>query len=64
MIKRFFKNLVQGFGTYLLAAANLVHAITHKSYDWLLWCSLALVALSLILAAISAIRGGKADAET
>lgn len=62
MFKRFFKTISQGFCIYLLAAMNLIHAIQTKTYDWLLWVSLGLTGLSLILALVSAVKGGDADA--
>lgn len=62
MIKRFFKNLSQSFCIYLLAALNLIHAVQNHSYDWLLWVSLILVAVSFVLNLVSAIKGGDADA--
>lgn len=62
MIKRFFKNLSQSFCIYLLAALNLIHAVQNHSYDWLLWVSLILVAVSFGLNLVSAIKGGDADA--
>lgn len=58
MFKRLFKNISQSFCIYLLAAANLVHAIQTQTCDWLLWVSLGLTALSLVLALISAAHGG------
>ena len=62
MLKRFFKNLSRSFCIYLLAGLNLIHAIQQNHYDWLLWISLALVALSLGLNLASAISGGDANA--
>lgn len=62
MLKRLFKNIAQSFCIYLLAALNLIHAIQHNHYDWLLWISLSLVVLSLILNLASAISGGNTDA--
>ena len=64
MLKRFFRTVSQGFCIYLLAALNLVHAIQTQVFDWLLWISLALAALSLALALVGAIRGGDSNAET
>ena len=58
MLKRFFKNLSQSFCIYLLAILNLIHALQDNSYDWLLWASLGLTALSLVLNIVSAIKGG------
>ena len=62
MLKHFFKNIARSFCVYLLAALNLIHAIQQNHYDWLLWTSLFLVALSLILNLASAISGGNTDA--
>lgn len=62
MVKRFFKNLLRSFCIYLLAAMNLIHAVQNQSYDWLLWVSLILVAASLVLNLVSAIKGGDLDA--
>lgn len=61
MLKRFFKTISRSFCIYLLAALNLIHAIQTKTYDWLLWVSLALVVLSLVLALISAANGGDTE---
>ena len=61
MLKRFLKTISRSFCIYLLAALNLIHAIQTQTYDWLLWVSLALVALSLILALISDTNGGDAE---
>lgn len=61
MLKRILKNISQSFCIYLLAALNLIHAIQTEHYDWLLWASIALTALSFGLNIVSAIRGGKAD---
>ena len=58
MAKRFFKNLSNSFCIYLLAILNLIHAVEAQEYDWLLWVSLALVAVSIALNLISAVRGG------
>ena len=58
MLKRFFKNLTNSFCIYLLAIANLIHAIQNDSYDWLLWVSLGLTVLSLVLSIVDAIKGG------
>ena len=58
MLKRFFKHISNSFCIYLLAACNLIHAIQSNSYDWLLWVSLGLTALSLALSIIDAIKGG------
>lgn len=58
MTKRFFKNISQSFCIYLLALLNLIHAIEHQTFDWLLWVSLALVAVSLVLNLVSAAKGG------
>lgn len=62
MMKQFLKNISQSSGTYILAALNVVHAVKYQSYDWLLWLSLTLVAVSLILSLISAVKGGSEDA--
>lgn len=62
MVKRFFSNLSKSFCIYLLAFLNLVHAVEHQTFDWLLWVSLFLVLLSVVLNLISAIKGGSADA--
>lgn len=62
MMKRIFNKLSQNFCIYLLAILNLIHAIEHQDYDWLLWLSLALAVLSLILNLASAIKGGDANA--
>ena len=59
MLKDFWKQLRQSFCVYLLCALNLIHAITTKRFDWLLWVSVALVVLSVILSLASAIRRGK-----
>ncbi len=64
MIKRFFKKISGSFCIYLAVALNLADAIRKQDFDWLLWVSLCLTALSLILALISAIRGGDNDVET
>lgn len=61
MLKRFFKNISQSFCIYLLASANLFHAIQNETFDWLLWLSMGLVGLSLILALIDAIHGGDSE---
>lgn len=58
MLKRFFKNLSQSFCIYLLAILNITHAIQNNSYDWLLWASIGLTALSLVLSIVDAIKGG------
>ena len=62
MIKRFFQNLSKSFCFYLLAVLNLIHAVEHQSYDWLLWVSLFLVFLSVVLNLISASKGGSENA--
>lgn len=62
MVKRFFHNLSGSFCLYLLAFLNLMNAIEHQSFDWLLWVSLGLVLLSVALNLISAIKGGSKDA--
>lgn len=62
MVKRFFRNLSESFCLYLLAFLNLMYAIEHQSFDWLLWVSLGLVLLSVALNLISAIKGGSKDA--
>lgn len=54
MARRFFEIAARNYCTYLLAALNLIHGVQTKTYDWLLWISLGLVALSLILAGVSA----------
>jgi len=59
MIARFFLNLSQSFCLYLLVFLNLMHAIEHQSYDWLLWVSLILAALSVLLNFILAVKGDK-----
>ena len=61
MLKRFLKTICHSFCIYLLAVMNLIHAIQTQTYDWLLWVSLALVALSLILALIGAVNGGDTE---
>ena len=60
MLKRFFKNLSHSFCIYLLAVFNLIHAVQNNSYDWLLWVSIALTAVSLILSIVDA-RNGSAE---
>lgn len=57
MVKRFFRNLSGSFCLYLLAFLNLMHAIEHQAFDWLLWVSLGLVLLSVVLNFISAAKG-------
>lgn len=57
MAKRFFKNVSQNFCVYLLTVANITHAIVNAAFDWLLWLSIALCALSIILCAVTACRG-------
>lgn len=62
MVKKFFQNLSKNFCIYLLATFNLIHALQQQSFDWLLWVSLGLVALSLVLNFVSAIKEGHSDA--
>ncbi len=59
MLKELLAQLRHSFCVYLLCALNLIHAITSKSFDWLLWVSVALVLLSFILSLFSAIQNGK-----
>lgn len=59
MLKELLGQLRRNFCVYLLCALNLIHAITTKCFDWLLWVSVALVVLSLILSLVSAIQKGK-----
>lgn len=59
MLKELLGQLRHSFCVYLLCALNLIHAITTKCFDWLLWVSVALVVLSLILSLASAIQKGK-----
>lgn len=61
MAKRIFKNISKSFCIYLLAVLNLIHSVQHQSFDWLLWASTGLVALSLALNIVSAVYGGKDD---
>lgn len=61
MTKRFFKNVLQNFGIYLLTLANIVHAVSNHSCDWLLWVSIALCGLSIALCAVTARKGGTDD---
>lgn len=56
MLKRLFHNLSRSFFLYLLTALNLFHAIRNNRYDWLLWASVALTALSLLLNIVCTIR--------
>ena len=63
MMGRFFKNISQSFCIYLLAMFNLIHAVQKQDYDWLLWVSLGLAALSLVLNIVAAAKGGSEDAE-
>lgn len=56
MGKRILRNLSSSFCIYLLAILNLIHAMQTSSYDWLLWCSLALAALSLVLNIAAAVK--------
>lgn len=56
MTKRIFKKISQNFCIYLLAALNLIHALQENSYDWLLWTSLFLIALSVLLSIVTAVR--------
>ena len=58
MLKKFLKQIQQSFCIYLLCVLNLIHAITTQCFDWLLWVSVALAALSIILAVASAIHNG------
>lgn len=58
MLKRFFKNISHSFCIYLLAVCNMINAVQSNSYDWLLWVSLGLTALSLVLSIVDAIKGG------
>ena len=58
MLKRFLKNISQSFCIYLLVILNLIHAIQNNRFDWLLWASLGLAAISLVLNIVSAMRGG------
>lgn len=62
MVKEFFRRLSHNFCLYLLAIMNLIHAIEHRSFDWLLWVSLALVLLSVVLNLICVLKGDSADA--
>ena len=62
MIKRFFQNLSKSFCVYLLTLCNLMHAISSKTFDWLLWVSLILASLSVFLNLITAVQGGADDA--
>lgn len=62
MIKRFFQNVSKSFCVYLLTALNLIHALQHNSFDWLLWVSLGLSVLSLILNIATAAKEGDPDA--
>ncbi len=59
MLKELLTQLQHSFCVYLLCALNLIHAITTKCFDWLLWISVALVVLSFILSLVSAIQKGK-----
>ena len=58
MVKRFFKNLSNSFCIYLLVILNLIHAVQTNTYDWLLWVSLALTAVSLAMNLALATKGG------
>lgn len=49
MFKRILKNLSDSFCIYLLTAVNVIHAIKTNCFDWLLWLSVGLCALSAIL---------------
>lgn len=60
MVKRFFQNISKSFCVYLLTALNLIYALQHQSFDWLMWVSLGLAFLSLVLNAISAVKDGNA----
>lgn len=62
MLKRFFNNISQSFCIYLLVILNLIHAIQNNRYDWLLWVSLGLAALSLVLNIVDATKGGARNA--
>lgn len=62
MVREFFRRLSHNFCLYLLAAMNLIHAIAHESFDWLLWVSLSLVVLSVIMNFICTFKGGAMDA--
>ena len=62
MIKKIFKNLSKSFCIYLLTVLNLIYAIQHQSFDWLLWASVTLAALSLVLNIISATKDGVQNA--
>ncbi len=62
MVNRFFRNLAKNFCIYLLTALNLIHAIQSNSFDWLLWVSLILAALSFFLDIISAVKDGRENA--
>ena len=64
MVRNIFKKIAQNFCIYLLTAMNLIHAIQKNTYDWLLWASAALTAISLVLCIISAVKEGKEHAQT
>lgn len=49
MFKKILRNLSGSFCIYFLAAANIIHAIETECFDWLLWLSVCLCALSIIL---------------
>lgn len=59
MIKRFLKQLSHNFCLYVLVAMNILHAIKNSAFDWLLWVSVALCALSIVLCFISAEKDRK-----
>ena len=61
MIARFFRSLSRSFCLYPLAFLNLMHAIEHQSFDWLLWVSLALAALSVILSLVEAVKEDRSN---
>lgn len=61
MVKRFIKNILQNFCIYLLTLANIIHAISNNSVDWLLWLSIILCGLSVALCAMTAYRSGTDD---
>ena len=57
MFKRILKNLSGSFCIYFLTAANVIHAIKTNCFDWLLWLSVSLCALSIILAIVCSVGG-------
>lgn len=55
-MKKIIRGLADNFCLYLLAALNIVHAIQHQTFDWLLWVSVALTVLSIVLTVVCASR--------